>query len=285
MSTTTARAAALTALAVTVGLLGGCSTFTSTSTASSSALPGPGEEGAGATAGGRNEKALPVMEVSSAGRFDPLTSMLPPALDLVLYPDGLLITTAQGDPVSPIVAYDATQLSAGQVDDLLGAARDAGLVRQVEDQLESDDTWGTLTLTLRVDGETYVHRASALVTVDGAPVDDAESPVLAFLEKEVGALVPEDGTPYEPSAYFVAATWGLFDAGESDEPMAPLPEWPLDEALSTMSSCHVVDGADADAVEAAARATEGSSGIWVDDNMTYFVSLRPLLPHESTCPE
>lgn len=294
MQVTAARAVRCAGLTAAVGLLVGCSVYSSSPSSTEEASAPPAEE----TAAPRTEDKLradppdvpvdpasdlPMIEVLAPGGFDPLASLLPTGPSIVVYADGLMVAIAQGDPESLVPAYTATRLGTRQLNDLIGAARDAGLLGPDVAPPDDEDAWGMVTLTLRVDGETYVHHASTITSRDGEPVDPVESPVMAFLESAVAPLVAEAGEPYEPHALAVAATWGIID-NFSDEPMDPLPEWPLDESLATMSSCRVVEGADVDAVEAAAHATPDAFGMWVDDGMAFLVSLRPLMPHEADCP-
>lgn len=288
-----ARAVSFVGVTVAVGLLVGCSVFSSSpSSTAEASVPSPAATATRGTADKvpadppevpADASELPVLEVLAPGGFDPLASVLPPGPSIVVYADGLMVAITRGDPESMIPAYTATQLGTREVNDLLGAARDAGLLGPDVAPPDDDDPWGALTLTLRVDGEAYVHHASTVTSRNGEPVDPVESPVMAFLESALRPLVPEVGEPYEPQALAVAATWGIVDSF-SDEPADPLPEWPLDESLATMSSCQVVEGADVDVVEAAAHASPAAFGMWVDDGMAYLVSLRPLMPHESDCP-
>ncbi len=94
--------------------------------------------------------------------------------------------------------------------------------------------------------------------------------------------------PYQPDAVAaVVSEWveteDLRDQPEVAWPGPALPGEPLDEALGL--SCVTATGEAADAVMEAA-ATANANTPWTDaDGNRWSLVLRPLLPHESGCPD
>lgn len=234
----------------------------------------------------------PVLQVAQAVGFDPFATMLPVLPALTVYADGTVIgappVTSEGGPPAS-AALVTTTLDRAQVDDLVAAASAAHLLQDVDYGAPDDDDLGVLTLTLTVDGATYVHRVSTLYSPSdpGEPPTPEEARLLGFIEDVAAPLGPVDGDVYRPTAYAVVATFAMLGRPtDEDAPATPLATWPLDQPLAGFATCGVVEGADAAALEDSLAAAEGASGLWVDEDVPYLGSVRPLLPHEGSdvCP-
>jgi hypothetical protein len=269
----------------------------------------------------------PLLQVHAAGGF------VMPGYDfasvpaLTVYEDGRAITHGPQimifpGPVLPNLLV--SELTADDVDAIVEAAREAGLLGDAPDYGQPPVADApTTTLTITVDGETFVHAVDALGIADGTdpgalvgedegivgaeegedgaaegrdelgqPQEigltpdqvEARSTLNAFLA-QVNEIVPTgDGEPYDITAFAVAGRPA--DGGEPADPaFAPqVVPWPLTSlALADLDGCEVVDGDDAATL--LETLTEANQLTQFDqDGTTYEVWFRPLLPHETECP-
>lgn len=215
------------------------------------------------------------------------------------------------------------ELTEDDVAAIVEAARDAGLLGEAPDygQPPVADV-PTTYVTLTVDGETYVHAANALGMGDGTdagagegivgaddgaaddgaaggsdemgqPQDIGLTPeqveartVLNDFLAEVNGIVPTgDGEPYDITAFAVDGRPA--DGGAPADPeFAPqVVPWLLTSvALADLDGCVVVDGDDAATLLGTLRDANQLTQ-FDEGGTTYEVWFRPLLPHETECPD
>lgn len=219
---------------------------------------------------------------------------------VVVYGDGTRLSLGPQTMIYPGAAVPSVlqdQLSDDDVAALIAAARDAGLDRDDVDYgqppvADAGDTVVTLTL----DGETYVHRATALGLVES---DAAVSAQLTEAQREA-----RTGLADFVSEVLLAAPAGEVDAYAADrfrlwvrpadevdtgaeEDGMPGPrttDWTVDSIRLEPAECLAVEG-DA-VVPLAALLAEADSLTRFDDGTTrWAVVARPVLPHEPTCPD
>ena len=266
----------------------------------------------------------PVLQVHSAGRFVMPGYDFAAVPAITVYEDGRAITHGPQimifpGPVLPNLLV--AELTEDDVAAIVEAARDAGLLAEAPDygQPPVADV-PTTYVTLPVDGEQFVHAVNALGMGDGTepgmdegivgaeegtdgatggsdemgqPQDigltpeqvEARAALNDFLT-EVNGIVPTgDGEPYDITSFAVAGRPA--DGGEPADPsLAPqVMPWPLTSvALADLDGCVVVDGDDAatllDTLTEANQLTQFDDG-----GAAYEVWFRPLLPHETECPD
>lgn len=265
----------------------------------------------------------PVLQVHSAGGFVMPGYDFAAVPSLTVYEDGRAITHGPQimifpGPVLPNLLV--AELTDDDVAAIVEAARDAGLLAEAPDygQPPVADV-PTTYVTLTVDGETYVHAVNALGMGDGTDAGAGEGVVGAddgaagdggsdemgqpqeigltpeqvaartalneFLGEVDGIVPTGDGEPYDITAFAVAGRPA--DGGAPADPeLAPdVVPWPLGSvALADLDGCVVVEGEDAvtllDTLRDANQLTQ-----FDEDGTTYEVWFRPLLPHETECPD
>lgn len=265
----------------------------------------------------------PVLQVHSAGGFVMPGYDFAAVPALTVYEDGRAITHGPQIMIFPgplLPNLLVAELTADDVAAIVEAARDAGLLAEAPDygQPPVADV-PTTYVTITVDGETYVHAANALdmgagldagegvVGADegaaqgsdggadefGQPQDLGLTPeqaearaVLNEFLAEVNGIVPTgDGEPYDITAFAVSGRPA--DGGAPADPeIAPaVVPWPLESvALADLDGCVVVDGDDAATLLGTLR--EANQLTQFDEGgTTYEVWFRPLLPHETECPD
>ncbi|EYR64576.1 hypothetical protein N866_08395 [Actinotalea ferrariae CF5-4] len=279
------------------------------------ACGGTVDAGSGSGAGDGEQDGLvrdvaadaPLLQVHRAGGF-----MMPgydfaavPAL--TVYEDGRVITQGPQIEIFPgpllpnLLVGDLTD---DEVDAIVAAARDAGLLAEAPDygQPPVADV-PTTYVTLTVDGESYVHAANALDMFVDAGVDggsdemgqpqeigltpeqlEARTVLNEFLAEVEGVVPMGDGEPYDITAFAVAGRAAEGGAPADPELGPQVVPWPLEQVALADLGCVVVDGDDAatlrDALAEANQLTQFDQG-----GTTYEVWFRPLLPHESECPD
>ena len=175
------------------------------------------------------------------------------------------------------------------IDEVLAAAEEAGLFRDVEYEAPTDVADATTsTVVISANGETWVHEAYALTLGAGLGTETPERQALldfiiqlTDLPTLVGAENLGETALFEPTEYAIEAI-PIEDlsayAGDGIEPTVV--EWPTDASvrLPDASSCTVVPAAEiGDTLAAANQLT-----FFADDGATYQVLARPVLPG-STC--
>lgn len=271
----------------------------------------PGDEpatDAPTTPTGTAGTATPLLQIEHEGGFVMMGYDVASVPDLTVYRDGRAINHGPQIAIYPPPALPnllAQDLSEQDLETLVAAARDAGLLGDVDYGQPAIADAPTTYVTLTVDGQTHVHAAEALgVTeggLEGVPGEEIDEPdhgltaeqrearaALSGFITEAHELVGATGTgePYAIPAFAVQAQPAPdVDAGasadEGDIERQVLP-WPLDISLADAQECLVVHG---DAVQTLLEtlADASFSTQYEQDGVTYDVWFRPLLPHEETC--
>lgn len=243
-----------------------------------------------------------LLQIDTGGGFVPMGYDFRSVPDLTVYADGRVIVHGPQIEIWPPPALpnlQVEQLSDAELEALITAAMDAGLLGEIPDygQPAIADAPSTF-VTLVFDGREYVHVANALGLGEGGawlgddvgPGDvgltqeqlDARITLQGFLTDVYDAVgATGDGEPYEITAFAIQA-WAAPDL-EGDLEFEPqvLP-WPLETSLADVTECIVVDGADAEVLlETLAGANLETR--YSQDGAEYQVFFRPLLPHENEC--
>lgn len=215
----------------------------------------------------------------------------------VVYGDGTVIEPGAQILIYPgpaLPAVNRSAVDAATVEAIVAAAREAGL-----DTHEADygrpliEDAGDTVVTVEIDGEVYVHRATALaLDPEGTPSEGVDADQAAARQRlatfldEARQLVA-DGTSEDPVPY-AADRFRLYVQSAVGVPADPEidpseRDWGIDGVELAASDCTPVEPpaaeeladvlADADAL------TRFSSG-----GEEWIVIARPVLPHETTCP-
>lgn len=290
----------LTAAAVLALALTGCQSYGDANG------DGPGDDPDDVVPGGGADDGAPVLQIEISGGFVMMGWDFSRVPELTVYADGRAIVQGPQIEIYPAPALpnlQVEQLSEADVEALIDAARDAGLLAEppVYGQPPVADVPTTF-VRLTVDGQTYEHAANALGFLEGegtmgddgladgsALTEDelADRVALATFVQTANELVGANGNG---EAYPITG-FGLFaqplpagDGAVVDEgvEIQVLP-WPLDGvALADATECVAVVGDDG----ATLRETlAGANALtqFEQDGVTYNVWFRPLLPHEAGC--
>ncbi|WP_155859332.1 hypothetical protein [Cellulomonas sp. KRMCY2] len=248
-----------------------------------------------------------MLQVSRSGGFVPMGYDFSAVPELTVYADGRAIVPGPQILIYPgplLPNLQVVQLSEADVGALVDAARDADLLGAAPDYgLPNVTDLPTTYVTLTVDGRSYLHAAYALGFVegegttqdDGLPAggsgltDEQAAARISLTEliDAANALVAARGssTPYAIEAFGVLAQPIDLAVEGAASPDAQVMPWPLDATLADLADtaeCTVIDGA-------AARTLLGALGsarqatLFEQDDDTYSVWFRPLLPHEDGC--
>jgi hypothetical protein len=258
---------------------------------------GSGAPASSSTAGGATDDGL-VLQVAYTGGFvTPETNL--GRLPLVsVYADGRIITEGPVAAIYPGPALpnlQVAQVSRQRVEELVDHAFQAGIGQ--------DNDYGTPSVA------DVPSTRFTIVTTEGTQT--AEVYALAeglFPEGDTGGLTEEQVTArrplldlldelttaggrasesYVPEAVAVlAGPWvATEDEMPAPEPVAwpgpPLPGEPVAEVLAL--TCVTADGEDATAVLEAAATANARTPWTTDDGSQWSLTLRPLLPHETSC--
>lgn len=235
------------------------------------------------------------VEVAYVGGFVPFGFEFrnPPAA--VVYDDGTVLApgaVAEIFPGPALLPVMRGQVDEGTLDDLLGAAAEAGMiggppdVGGVEDIPIADAA--TARITVVVDGEAQVVEAYAL---DHAGMDlgltaeqDEARARLADFVAAVNELALAAREPFVPERYRVLAS-APPDAGDAapGEPQPTEQAWPAGVPEPADGACTAVTG-DAAAALGDALATANELTVWRLGDRTFSAFVRPVLPHEPDCP-
>lgn len=219
----------------------------------------------------------------------------------VVYGDGTRLAVGPQTMIYPGAAVPPVlrdQLSADDVAALVSAARDAGLDRADVDygQPPVADAGDTL-VTVRIDGETYTHRATALGLVEGdagvsAQLSDeqrtARQALAGFVSEVVNAGGGTEVEAVEADRYrlWIRPADEVDGTGPTDEdtPGPHSVDWTVDAVTLAAADCLPVEGDAARAV-GALMADADQLTRFDADGTTWSVVARPVLPHEPTCPD
>jgi hypothetical protein len=280
------------AAAVTAGLLlAGCAAQ------AGGAAPAPSEDhaqgGSDPADGGLTLQVSYTDGASTSGRH---LSRLPV---VSVYADGRIIYEGATPSIYPAPALNGallSRLARERVDELLQRALDAGLGEAADYGRPSSAEAPSARFTLVTGDGTFVTNVY-LPDQDSAPVglgaeQTASWERLLALIGEVDAITQDVGQSastnqvYEPEAIAAVVTpWTDDDDGIDPEPVSwpgpPLPGERLDPEFAV--TCVTAAGKAADAVLAAATSATAITPWTADDGSRWSVTLRPLLPHESSC--
>ncbi|WP_225755664.1 hypothetical protein [Actinotalea sp. Marseille-Q4924] len=293
------------------------------------ACGGTVDAGSGGESGGGEQDGLvrdvetdtPMLQVVQAGGFVMPGYDFASVPPITVYEDGRAITHGPQIEIFPgpvLPNLLVAELTDEDLDAIVAAARDAGLLTESPDYGQPPVADApTTSVTLTVDGETYVHAANALGLGDGTepPMDEgivggedgadggsdemgqpqeigltpeqveARTALNDFLAAVYDIVPTGEGEPYDVTAFAVAGRPA--DGGAAADPeLAPqVVPWPLEEvALADLGECVVVDGdAAATLLETLADANQLTQ--FDEAGTTYEVWFRPLLPHETECPD
>lgn len=274
--------------AVLAVVLGGCQSMRDGGTDEPvPTTPGVQTPGAEPPAEPPAEPGAPVLQIDVSGGFVPVGWDFSVVPQLTIYSDGRAIVHGPQILIYPGPALPNLQVSTADVDALITAARDAGLLAEPPDygQPPIADVPTTF-VTLRVDGQVYRHAAYAL---DPGPVPDefgltdeqvAARTALAEFVADANDLVATDSEPYAIQAFGFFA-WPASEGGADPEPEPEVLPWPLDLALADATECTLVEAPDtATLLETLERASQTTR---FSQDTIYDVFFRPLLPHETGC--
>lgn len=250
--------------------------------------PGAGDDG-GSGAGG---DGAPLLQVVHAGGFVPRGWDFRTVPELTVYPDGTVISLGAQILIYPgpaLPALVATRLDEADLDAVVDAARDAGLLAEAPDYGQPQVTdLPTTSVTFRVDGEEHVHSVYALGAGDDVGLDagaaEARAALTGFLD-EVRAMVDaREGETITPDRFGILADPVPDEAMQVEEGIdREVVPWPVGAvALADATECVTVDGDDG-ATLGAALAEANQLTVFEDDGVRYEVHARPLLPHEKGC--
>jgi hypothetical protein len=183
-------------------------------------------------------------------------------------------------------------LDAGDVDELLAAAAQAGLLGEppdlgTGDRLPIADA-ATTRVTVVVDGEEHVVEAYALEIgpdeLRNAGLTDAQVAARRrlgdFVTTVAQVATPVADTPYDPERYRIQSSPAPDPAGQEVPPNEVA--WPAGVPEPVDGQCTAVAGDAATALEAALpQATEITR--WLLGDRALSLLVRPVLPHEPDC--
>lgn len=247
-----------------------------------------------------------MLQIGTGGGFVPQEIRFGEWPSYNLYADGTLITQGPQIEIYPPPALPAMthqRISPDGVQQLLEAAADAGLTdgdASYENALVADAP--TTTIVVTEDGSTSTTQVYALGfppgDQDSLPADQREE--LAKIETFVNqatsptTFLPEGSVGPEEAFTPTGLVLTVWPYGQAPDPNLeqPAQPWPLEAPLAAFGEpivesdmrCGVVTGEDLSAVWAAA---EGANTLtpWTSDGDDFTVVFRPLLPHETGCPQ
>ncbi len=257
---------------------------------------GDGHGGDGGAGG--DDTAEVLVRVAHHGAFAPLGWDFSSVAELTVYADGLAVTpgpTTLEHPGRLLPNLRTHRLSDEQLEAIIGAATDAGLLDEAPDYGRPPITdVGSTLVTITVDGATYEHDAYALsvAIAEGMGEDSGlTSEQLAAREALDGFLTTarsqveaagDDGA-YEPEAFAVMARpTGQADVAEPADGVVVPAEIPWPLADVALADCVVVAGDDAAALLPVLEgARQGDR--FVQDGVVHDVWVRVLLPGDPGC--
>jgi len=289
--------------AARTSLLGiGCLVTSLALTGCGSVLDGPGDGGGGGGGGSAPydhptgaEDVLVSIKVD--GGFVPVEYNLRNTAQFLLLGDGTVIVPGVVDAIYPgpaITPLQAATIREGQIQELIAAADEAGLLGEKIDYGQPLITdVPTTTVTFTVDGATVSQSAYALSYQDAPDSNLTEQQVAAraalqgFVETTQG-LAAADSEQYAPTgivAYRLSAefTPPVVDEGLEQEPRP----WPIGTApappTTGIGSCVAVTGAEAPTLLAALVEANELTPWLIGTDPPSRMAFRPLLPGDPGC--
>lgn len=222
-----------------------------------------------------------VVSIEQEGGFAPVEMIFARVPTVLVTGDGRQLTPGPQIAIYPgplLPNVQVADLGEAGVQDLLALADRHGLLQAREYATPTNIADATDTVvTIRVGGETYVHRAYALgleggLDDTGAPVDDDARRQLAEFVREA-SMVSGDTTSFEPDAYLVRAMPVDDLSGFDIEPTVVA--WPedVDVDLATAECTEVAADAVGDTFTTANQLT-----FFEQAGATYQLAVKPLLP-------
>lgn len=262
-----------------------------------------GDDGAPVDTGSDPDRSTEAaIRISVGGGFVPRGADFGAVPNLVLddgtvYTGGAMTMQYPGPPLFPV---STGTVSPSVVDDLLDAARAAGLDRDGVDYGRPGITdVGTTTITVVLDGTEHVTAVYALGMDGPAGPDGAEemdgltaeqraerervAAFVAEVQDRVGAAATET---FEPSAYQVLSFPTDPASASTEDPRPNEIEWPAAIPTDVLGRTECVDlVGDQAAALTTALADATSITVWRDDSgATWHLAVRATLPGDEPCP-
>lgn len=239
-----------------------------------------------------------VVSVDSSGGYVPVEHNLRNTAEFLLLGDARAIVTGVTTQIYPgaaLLPLQTTTVSEDQIQELLAAADDAGLLgEQIEYGEPGVTDMPTTDVRITVDGQTYAHAAYALGFDDGANLglSDAEITAREALQGFIDAaqaLAGADSEQFVPTAV-VAYRLSAEDAPPVEEPdlvQEPMP-WPIATvpppvAAGDLSSCVAITGQEATDLLAALQEANELTPWVIGTEPPARMAFRPLLPGDPGC--
>ncbi len=251
-------------------------------------------------------KAEVVLRIETGGGFVPVSYNLTQLPGLTVYGDGTVIVTGPMIEIYPQPAMPNLQtatISAKDIDKILAAAKEAGLLKKGADYgLPNITDVGTTTITVNAGGQTYTSDIYALGfeqmpeggAVDGLTAEQIKARAAIY---EFAAKVGDPDTflgttlTWTPYAFTSLAVFSLpFDPTTetgTDEVVPNHLDWPLGD-LNTLGESVlpegyrkvVISGDDLTRLQPLlGQATQIT--LWKSGDREYYLYFRPLLPDEN----
>ncbi|HJU52460.1 MAG TPA: hypothetical protein VJ815_09025 [Acidimicrobiia bacterium] len=230
-----------------------------------------------------------LLSVTSAGGFVPVEFMVNQGPHLVLTRGGQLIHQGPQIEIYPGPLLANWQMSQLDEESMLFVLEELDALNFDEiGQVENNDATGVADAPITTvrfynqDGEHSFAVYALGITEDST---DDRVPILANLVDRLGTMTGTSSTSYAPEMIQVVAGIG---AGEIDESVANVREWPLPVPYDEMSEigfewrCAAYDGEDAqNLLEVFAEANQATR--WTLGDSEYQILVRPLFPNERPC--
>jgi hypothetical protein len=232
-----------------------------------------------------------VVEYAEVGGFMPREFAFQQTPNVLISGDGRSFSPGAQIEIYPgplLPAVQVETITEAGIQEILAAADEAGLFEQIEyEQPTNIADAATATLTINVNGETYVHEAYALGfalpgerTQESTPERQALADFLAAL-RDLGTLVGVDQlgeqTIFDASEYGIEAlVVDDLSVYGTDGIEPTVVDWPsgVSVRLADASTCTVMPASEiGDTLAAANQLT-----FFDDDGITYQVLAKPILP-------
>jgi len=258
---------------------------------------GDGGNGEISAPGGPRDGDDVLVQVATRGGYVPVEVHLAAIPQVTIYGDGRMVVvgpTTEQFPPNALPNLQEGRLDADQLDDVLAAAADAGLLDGEPSEYGEPDITDlpTTTVTVSADGDEHSVSVYGFGIDDDSGLSDEEEEAREQLQDFVADL-PTDAADreYEPEAIAVFAQ--PYDGLELDDgggTEAEQVKWPLGDladgeavdAFGADAGCVLVEGDDVDAVLDAADGV-GTTARWESEGDEYELVFRPLLPDETGC--
>ncbi len=240
----------------------------------------------GSSPGGADDGVF--VEVTMFGGFVPVGSDFANPPVAVIYGDGRSFTLGAVPAIFPGPAV--TPVSEGEVDSetidqLLQLAREAGLLDDVAPDYGAAAVIDAPTTRVRVvvDGTAHVVEVVAPELSDDPQLTEEQRAnrrrLAGFIQGVTSAATDGETGIYDPDGYLVLP-YAPFESDPGTEPNELA--WPFDTLVE--NECQAVEG---DAVATLEDLLPEATQItrWVSDGESWQLAIRPLLAHESGCPD